>query len=303
MFIGHRKQIKFLEDSLHVGKITQSYIFSGPENIGKFFLAKMFAVALTKNTQSILDNLDASGENKNQDIEVLAPEVIEKKGIVKIKDIDVERVRMAQKNLALFPAVGEHRVLIINDAHRLTISAQNALLKTLEEPNSAAIIILITHEEGRILKTIKSRCQKIAFNLVSLEEIKNGFKDEAEGEFLEKATIFSMGKPGEVRKAIDKANGLKNKEDMANDLARLRMLSTAEKLDLAQEYAKDLMQARERLEFWIWMLRLQIFRNLSNRDNIAKNYLVVDKINQALLKMKNPSLNSRLILENLFLSL
>jgi len=303
MFIGHKKQIKFLQDSLRVGKITQSYIFSGPENIGKLFLAKMFAATLIKNSHNILDNLEVAGENKNQDIEVLSPEIIEKKGVIKIKDIDVERVRIAQKNLALFPAMGKHRVLIIDDAHRLTISAQNALLKTLEEPSSAAIIILVTHEESRILRTIKSRCQKIAFNLVSLEEIKAGFKDEVEGNFLEKATIFSMGKPGEVKKIIDNVDNLKKKEEVANDLGRLRMLSVAEKLDLAQEYSKNLMQAREKLEFWIWMLRLQIFRNLSNRDNVVKNYLIVDKINQALLKIKNPSLNSRLILENLFLSL
>ncbi|MDX9913431.1 MAG: AAA family ATPase [Candidatus Moranbacteria bacterium] len=303
MFIGHKKQIKFLEDSLRVGKITQSYIFSGPENIGKLFLAKMFAATLIKNSHNILDNLDVAGENKNQDIEVLTPEIIEKKGVIKIKDIDVEKVRIAQKNLALFPAVGKHRVLIIDDAHRLTISAQNALLKTLEEPSSAAIIILVTHEESRILRTIKSRCQKLSFNLVSLEEIKNGFRDKVEGNFLEKATIFSMGKPGEAKKIIDNMDNLKNKEEIANDLSKMRMLSVAEKLDLAQEYSKNLMQTREKLEFWIWMLRLQIFRNLNNKDNVVKNYLIVDKINQALLKIKNPSLNSRLILENLFLSL
>ncbi|MGW8184587.1 MAG: DNA polymerase III subunit [Candidatus Moraniibacteriota bacterium] len=303
MFIGHKKQIKFLEDSLRVGKITQSYIFSGPENIGKLFLAKMFAATLIKNSHDILDNLGVVGENKNQDIEVLAPEIIEKKGVIKIRDIDVEKVRIAQKNLALFPAVGKHRVLIIDDAHRLTISAQNALLKTLEEPSSAAIIILVTHEESRILRTIKSRCQKLFFNLVSLEEIKNGFRDEVEGSFLEKATIFSMGKPGEVKKIIDDIGNLKKKEEIANDLSRLRMLSVAEKLDLAQEYSKNLMQAREKLEFWIWMLRLQIFKNLSSKDNIVKNYIVVNKINQALIKIKNPSLNSRLVLENLFLSL
>lgn len=303
MFIGHKKQIKFLEDSLRVGKITQSYIFSGPENIGKLFLAKMFAATLIKNSHDILDNLGVVGENKNQDIEILAPEIIEKKGVIKIRDIDVEKVRIAQKNLALFPAVGKHRVLIIDDAHRLTISAQNALLKTLEEPSSAAIIIIVTHEESRILRTIKSRCQKLFFNLVSLEEIKNGFRDEVGGSFLEKATIFSMGKPGEVKKIIDDIGNLKKKEEIANDLSRLRMLSVAEKLDLAQEYSKNLMEAREKLEFWIWMLRLQIFKNLSSKDNIVKNYIVVNKINQALIKIKNPSLNSRLVLENLFLSL
>lgn len=303
MFIGHQKQIKFLQDSIEAGKIFQAYIFSGPEEVGKFSLAKMFAQSLVKNNSDLLDNFKSDNENKNLDIEILSPEIIEKKGVIKTKEIDVEGVRNAQKNLALFPAVGKYRILIINDAHRLTISSQNALLKTLEEPSSSAIIILVTHEEGKILKTIKSRCQKINFNLVSLEEIKNGFKSEVSSDIMEKITIFSMGKPGEAQKMIGNRDGLKEKEMAVRDLGNLRTMAVFEKFDLAQNYSKNIMETRERLEFWVWILRLQIFKNLQNKLSIEKNYQSIDKIREALIKIKNPSFNARLILENLFLSL
>ncbi|MFA6183571.1 MAG: hypothetical protein WC682_00540 [Parcubacteria group bacterium] len=303
MFIGHKKQINFFKDSLRSQKISQAYIFSGPESVGKFSLARMFSSALIENNLDYLDNFNIENENKNQDIEILSPEIIEKKGVIKIKDIDVEKVRMAQKNLALFPSRGKYRILIVNDAHRLTITSQNTLLKILEEPNNTAIIILVTHEDGKILKTIKSRCQKINFSLVSLEEIKNGFKDQLEDKILEKIAIFSMGKPGEAKKIIKNSNSLEKREETIKELTGLRSMPVFEKMDLAQEYSKNLVQAREKLEFWIWMLRLQTFRNLNNKENIKKNYKAISEIGETLEKIKNSSFNSRLILENLFLNL
>lgn len=303
MFIGHKKQINFLKDLIRAGKISQSYIFSGPENVGKFYLAKIFSEALTKNDLTILDNLEINKENKNQNVEILVPEVIVKKGITKTREIDVEKVRDSLKNLALFPDRGKYRILIINDAHRLTTASQNALLKNLEEPNSSSIIILVTHQDGKILKTIKSRCQKINFNLVALEEIKNGFKEKLSADLLEKATIFSMGKPGEFQKMVDNKERMGEKENSISDLNNLKEMSVFKKFELAQEYSKNIMEARRNLEFWIWILRIYIFRNLNDTKNVEKRYQMIDKINEVLSKIGNPSFNVRLILENLFLNL
>lgn len=303
MFIGHKKQLKFLTDMLLADKISQAYLFSGPESIGKFFLARAFALALVKKDAKLLSERMVNAENKNQDIEIISPEIIEKKGVIKTKDIDVEKIRIAQRNLALFPAVGSYRVLIINDAHRLTGTAQNALLKTLEEPNNASIIILVTSEDGKILKTVKSRCQKINFNLVALEDIKEGFKNELNNALLEKVAIFSMGKPGEAKKIIQDPLKIEEQEQTMKELASLRSMTIGEKFDLAEVYSKNLNQTKRRLEFWIWMIRVQAYRNLKEINKIENNYTIIDKIDVALKKMKNPSFNSRLILENLFLNL
>lgn len=303
MFIGHKKQINFLEDLLGKNKISQSYLFSGPESIGKFSLAKLFAQAIVSENKNLSLDSNLYAENKNPDIEILVPEIVEKKGIIKIKSFEVDRVRLAQKNLSLYPANGKWRVLVINDAHLLNLASQNTLLKTLEEPNSASIIILVTHEDGKILKTVKSRCQKINFNLVSLEEIKNGFKNKLASELLEKITIFSMGKPGEVQKMIKDKDKLISRELSIADLNGLRNMPVFKKFDLAQEYSKNVMETTKRLEFWIWMLRVHIFKNLDNEVGIVKKYQAINKIREVLIKIKNPSFNVRLILENLFLNL
>ena len=303
MFIGHKKQVNFLKDLIRVGKISQSYIFSGPENVGKLYLAKIFSEALIKNDLTILDNSEIDKENKNQNVEILVPEVIVKKGITKTREIDVEKVRDSLKNLALFPDKGKYRILIINDANRLTTASQNALLKNLEEPNSSSIIILVTNQDGKILKTIKSRCQKINFNLVALEEIKNGFREKLSADLLEKTTIFSMGKPGEFQKMIDNKDWMEKKENSISDLNSLKEMPVFKKFELAQEYSKNIMETRRNLEFWVWMLRIYIFRNLNDAKNIEKRYQMINKINEVLSKIGNPSFNVRLILENLFLNL
>lgn len=302
MLIGHKKQIKFLEDLMQTGRVSQTYLFGGPESVGKFSLAKIFAQAQITGKTDLKSETDLAVEN-SLDLEILVPEVIVKKGITKIRDIDVDSVRKAQERLALFPSVGKKRVLIINDAHRLTKAAQNALLKNLEEPNSSSLIILVTHRDGRILKTIKSRCQRINFNLVSLDEIKSGFGEKVKRESLEKMIIFSMGKPGEMYKFLEDENLLNERNVALKDLNLLQGMNINEKFELAQSYAKDISQATERLEFWIWMIRVQAYKNLSNKEMLRKNYLIIKRIEEVLEKMKNPSFNSRLILENLFLGL
>lgn len=303
MFIGHKKQLNFLINSLKNNKLSQVYLFSGPESVGKFTLAKMLSLTLIDETVEIDKNYFlAQAENKNPDIQILAPRVIEKKGITKSKDIQVEDIREAQKNLTLFPSKGKYRILIINDAHRLTSAAQNALLKNLEEPVSSVIIILVTNAEGRILKTIKSRCQKINFNLVALEDIKLGFRNQIAAESLDKLVIFSMGKPGEIKRLNEKIDNFKERELAMKELGELGKLPLFQRMDLAQEWSKNVGKTRKKIEFWIWIMRLQTFKNLNNPNLVRNNYLIIGKMEDVLLKLKNASFNSRLILENLFLS-
>lgn len=303
MFVGHKNQIKFLRDALNDQSTSQAYIFSGPESVGKFLLAKMFALGLMKGEFDIEGNFNFFQEEQVLNMDILAPEAIEKKGVIKFRDIDVDRIREAQKKLALFPSEGNKRVLIINDAHRLTIASQNALLKSLEEPNSSSVIILVTHKEGKVLKTIKSRCQRINFNLVSFDEIKIGFGKEIDPENLEKITIFSMGKPGEVRKILENKDLIGQREMLLREFNALSQMGINDKFNLAQDLSKNIKLAIEKLEFWIWIIRVQSYGNIRDNEMLLKNYTVIKKIEEVLNKIKNPSFNNRLILENLFLNL
>lgn len=132
MFIGNTKAVKLLEKSMRNSRISHAYLFSGPENVGKLALAKIFSRGLILGKP--LD-LEINGKKNPFDMVILSPEIEEKKGITKEKDIKIENIRNLQKELSLFPYEGKYKILIVDNAHKLTVSSQNALLKILEEPN------------------------------------------------------------------------------------------------------------------------------------------------------------------------
>jgi DNA polymerase-3 subunit delta' len=145
--IGNRQAIDFLKKGLKNDKIAQAYVFAGPDDLGKSTVALAFAHNLQGGTT----------ENSfDSDLSVLQPE--EGK-----KNISIEAVRGFIKEMSLGTFAGRFRIGIIKKADFLSIEAKNALLKTLEEPNPGAVIILLVSSEDNLPKTIISRCQVLNF--------------------------------------------------------------------------------------------------------------------------------------------
>ena len=92
--VGHKKQLNFLENILASQKNSQAYLFVGPESVGKFSIAKIFADSLSKGLRKV-DQENLSKEIHNIDIDILEPEIIEKKSIIKYKNIEVDDLREA----------------------------------------------------------------------------------------------------------------------------------------------------------------------------------------------------------------
>ncbi len=170
---GHQGPINILLNSIETNRLASSYIFSGPEGIGKAAVAKYLAQIL--NCQK--DNFAACGACSScQKIESLNhPDVhwvsADDSGLIKI-----EKIRLLIQEMSLKPFEGRCKVFIILDAQNLTEEAANCLLKTLEEPPIRSLIILTTSKIKKLLPTIISRCQKINFsalNPLMLEEILN----------------------------------------------------------------------------------------------------------------------------------
>ena len=303
-FIGNAKAVKLLEKSIENGKISQAYLFSGPESVGKFTLAKLFASFLIFGKNNIDLDVPIGGENKEFegsskffDLIVIEPEVEEKKGIKKEKDIKIEKIREAQRDLVTFPYNKKKKVLIINNAHRLTVSAQNALLKSLEEPNETSVIILITHNDSVIISTIKSRCQKINFFLSGIEEMEKILRDEKNKEIIE----FSMGRPGlALRMKGNKEEFNARKKDF-KELSEFSSLGINERFGLAEKMAANPAEIFKKLEFWMWIIRLESRKKGLNDGFFS--FKTIEKIDKALKTIKNTNANARLAIENLFLEM
>lgn len=172
--IGNDEAKEYLLKISMKGNISQSYLFVGTEGIGKLLIAKEFAkkvLCLNTEKEEICECKSCTCfEGLNH------PDfyVINEEG----ETIKIEQIRELTSKIIEQPIVSNKKVYIINDCEKMTIEAQNCLLKTLEEPPEFAMIILIAAKESLILNTIKSRCMTIKFKDIPNEELRKYAMDK-----------------------------------------------------------------------------------------------------------------------------
>lgn len=292
IFIGNEKTVNLLEKAIEHNKLAQAYLFIGPESVGKFTLAKKFAIKMIEGGDNKLADVDH--DKYLPDLIIIEPEMEDKKGIIKVKDISVERAREVQHKLSMFPFQGKRKVAIVNDAHRLSVSAQNALLKTMEEPNSTAVIILVTHENGNILPTIHSRVQKLIFSLVPAEHFPADDDD-----FLNLKGV-TFGRPGRFFNLKNDKDEYEKTKALVSALQAIQTGNINQRFEIAEEWSKDSRRALNNLKFWMEMLHQEKPLNGSNEiDMLFK----MEKIEKALQTLNQTNANIRLVLENLFIGM
>lgn len=295
--IGHQKERERLKDAFSRKKIAQSYLFFGPRGIGKSMCALEFATLLANES----DFEPTQNHPYPFDVMVMQPKTETKRGITKEKSIAVKDIREALSFLATFPVKGGYRVVIIEDAHLLSLTAQNALLKTLEEPNTSSVIILLTHEPGSILQTILSRVERVRFDFVPEEELRTGIEHSV-GETKEIAPFFfSLGRPGMILHAFHNPETFAKERVALGQLFRLSTLSATERLSLAEALGANVPLAVRLLEWWLPGLHAQAFK-ITERGGTGKFFLLLESVERTLSLLKTTQSNARLLLEKLFLS-
>jgi DNA polymerase III subunit delta' len=287
--IGHQKIIKLLDRSIAKNTSSQAYLFCGPAHVGKFAVALEFARKL-------------NGERTGADLDViiLAPETEETKGVVKEKDIKIESIRELQRKLSVTAYHGKYRIAIIDEAQKLTVSAQNSLLKILEESPSKCVLILIVQDEKKILPTVKSRCRIMKFPLVSDEEIEKNLLSDAKKR--KEILFWSLGRPGLANRLLGNSDLLEEREAASQELHNLLSGSVWENFDLAEKMSKDSVRLLERMNFWVVVLReIIISRKESSHIAPEKALKLVEAVENTAQIIRETNVNSRLALENLFL--
>lgn len=169
--VGHRDVIQYLQNAVAENRVSQAYIVNGERGTGKKMLAKLFAMALLCEEHGPEPcnkcHSCVQAESNNH------PDIIwvthEKPGSIGVDDVRTQ----INNTVAIKPYQGPYKVYIIPEADIMTVQAQNALLKTIEEPPQYAVFILLTENADVLLPTINSRCVMLKLRYIKDALIKN----------------------------------------------------------------------------------------------------------------------------------
>jgi DNA polymerase-3 subunit delta' len=270
------KVISALERAYASGKMPHAYIFAGPEGVGKFTTAKALAkLLLCKSPVKNNDLHDSCGScasciafesNSHQDLNIVYKELFAftEKGKEKGERIDKETGEAKKSPLSVSievvrefivakaqirPVLSSRTVFIIEEAQKLTTQAQNALLKTLEEPPAFCTIILLCSKLEKLLPTIHSRCQVLNFGPIDEKIIVHKLQGIVDSK---QALFWARFSQGSLGSALAWAN-LRNDESSAYDfkkqlIEKLSRLELADAVDFADWISKQVSGLSEILE-------------------------------------------------------
>jgi DNA polymerase III subunit delta' len=252
---GHDWAVDFLQRTIANKRNRHAYLITGSRQIGKMQLALTFAMVLNcthedSSARPCMQCRSCKLINSGNHPDMLFSQVDEKTGILKI-----ESIRELMRLIALKPFSSRYRIAIFDDFDAAQDRAQDALLKTLEEPPPHAVLILLAESAENIMPTITSRCQIIPLRPVAQATVQHYL--EIHGANEEKASLLarlSSGRIGWALNALRNENILREREDMLKMLQdviqgnRVRRFEIAEELDNIGR--KDKTALRYLLETW-----------------------------------------------------
>ena len=172
--IGHEQMTEHFQNAIKLDKVSHAYILNGPDQSGKKMLAEAFAMALQCEKKGIEGCMEC--HSCRQAISHNQPDIIyvshEKPNTISVDDIR----RQVNQDIVVKPYASPYKIYIVDEAEKMNPQAQNALLKTMEEPPAYAVILLLTTNADMFLPTILSRCIRLNLKPVANEKIKSYLK-------------------------------------------------------------------------------------------------------------------------------
>ena len=236
--IGNNKIKQLLINSVQNDKTSHSYLFVGIDGIGKKMVATEFAkILLCLNETRYCNKCKSCIEfdsNNNPDFLCIEPDG---------NSIKIEQIRYLQKKIQEKPIISNKKVYIINDADKMTVEAQNCLLKTLEEPPEYATIVLIGSNENAFLTTIKSRCMIIHFNKIENIEIKRYLEENyAISNISENMLEIFQGSIGKAISLKDKKNEYTEIENIVENINKKNIIDILQMSEIIYKSKDEILE-------------------------------------------------------------
>ena len=264
--LGQETVVTILKNALTKNRLSHAYIFTGKEGVGKGRTAFEFAKAINCNRleddacDECLSCRKANNDNH--------PDIKEMKA--ENSSIKIDQIRELQQEIMYKPYESKKKVYIIHQAEDMTLSAANSLLKTLEEPPSYAIIILLTNNLNQLLATTISRCQlirfkRIAHDLIKQNLINNYDLSPAKGQLV---SSLADGRYDYAANLIEDETQLEMREEIIEFLVGFPNIDRVELFEEVQDLLEYKDKINQILEIMITWYRDLLLLNLEQEDKI-----------------------------------
>lgn len=319
--VGHEEVIQHLQNAIRLGKVSHAYILSGEKGSGKKLLANTFAMAL----QCEKKGADPCQECRSckKAMSRNHPDIIyithEKPNSIGIEDIRTQLI----EDVMIKPYCSSYKIYIIDEAEKLTLQAQNALLKTIEEPPAYAVILLLTSNMETFLPTITSRCVKLNLRPVQESMVKDYLMEKMHlpDYQAQMDAAFSQGNIGKARQMAESDEFNLMTEQALRILKKSNELELYEMVEMIKELSEEKQNIDEYLDlFAMWFRDVLFFKATKEVDGLMfkdqlnhikerarkSSYEGIEKIIDAIGTAKerlHANVNFDLVMELLFLTI
>ncbi len=264
--LGNRRIKDYITRAVRLNRISHSYMIEGEKGSGKKMLAECFSRILQCEGEGELDcGVCTSCRQVDHGNH---PDVIhvvhEKPNTITVNDVREQIVNTAD----ILPYKAPYKIYIIDEAEKMNDEAQNALLKTIEEPPSYVIIFLLVTSRGAMLETIQSRCVLLPAAPVAREDILTCLKDisgqgkrDLTDDQLSFAAGYAMGNVGKALEAISSEDFETHKEEALQILRNVQEGTSDQLAAFAKTIVQDKMDAGLMLDlFLVWYRDLLVLK-------------------------------------------
>ncbi len=330
---GHDWAVDMLQKHIVHGTTRHAYLFSGPPGLGRRTLALRFAQALNCPNPSApgipcgeCRDCQQIEAGHHVDVNIIEPTIKDPNNSKEFipnpnGEIRISQIRDLRKTITYKPYQGRYKILIFKQFHQASMEAANALLKTLEEAPSYAVLILTADNPEQLLPTILSRCEVLRLRPLRVDAVQAALEERGfEARHAKLIAHISGGRFGYALRLMADSSLLEKREERLNELLGLLSASRVEKFKYADQLAKDKDAMRQAILFWLsyWrdvLLRtaqastplVNVDRNVEIEDIAARLDLsiarrVVNGLEETLEKMDR-NVNTRMLAEVLLLDL
>jgi DNA polymerase-3 subunit delta' len=279
--IGHTKQLAMLRSALLAERLHHAYLFVGPDGVGKRTTAVALAKAIhceesINNFCGICVNCTRISDGNHPDFRLIQP-------LPDKKEISIQQIRELERELNYRSFTGKRKIALIDPATLMNLSAQNALLKTLEEPPENSLIVLIAPNSGALLPTVRSRCVRLSFAPLRRDEVAAYFESKKMimPDDTESLAAMSMGSIGLALK-LKKEELFEKRRDWAKTLSSLKLGDYHSAMAAADELGED---RKETLTFlgWAesWFRDLLVYQTTHRPDELVNLDMLAEIERQA----------------------